>query len=305
MKTLIILAVIAGSGFYILRPEATPAPINNLVGIPEVKETAVEKTPEISVVIAPDKFIQGEPVLVTVTATTTVKSITLEGKMLKVFINKSKPSALIGIDLRKVPGRYPLVVTLSDGSVIKKDLVVGERAIVKEEFHIPEKLGGDTKESEENLISTLVQEGAIINAIPTGPEKLWDGAFRFPVESITITDTYGYSRATGGSSISHKGTDFRAAVGTSVYAMNSGRVAYTDYLRNYGHTIVVDHGLGVQTIYMHLSEVLVKNGDAVTKWQLIAKSGDTGYTFGAHLHLSVKIDHISIDPMKFMEILGK
>ena len=310
MKTVVITILLGVlSGFYILRPEATPVPVNNPVGIPEVKE--LEKAPEISVIITPDKFIQGEPVLVEVSGMDStsspqaIKSITLEGKPLKVFINKSKTSALIGIDLRKTPGKYPLVVTLSDGGVIKKDLVVGERAIVKEEFHIPEKLGGDTKESEENLISTLVQEGAIINAIPTGPEKLWDGAFRFPVESITITDTYGYSRATGGSSISHKGTDFRAAVGTSVYAMNSGRVAYTDYLRNYGHTIVVDHGLGVQTIYMHLSEVLVKNGDAVTKWQLIAKSGDTGYTFGAHLHLSVKIDHISIDPMKFMEILGK
>ena len=94
-------------------------------------------------------------------------------------------------------------------------------------------------------------------------------------------------------------------MGTSVYAMNSGRVAYTGYLRNYGHTVVLDHGLGVQTIYMHLSEVLVNDGDTVSHGQLIAKSGDTGYTFGAHLHLSIKIDHISIDPMKFMEILGK
>ena len=203
MKTVVITILLGVlSGFYILRPEATPVPVNNPVGIPEVKE--LEKAPEISVIITPDKFIQGEPVLVEVSGMDStsspqaIKSITLEGKPLKVFINKSKTSALIGIDLRKTPGKYPLVVTLSDGGVIKKDLVVGERAIVKEEFHIPEKLGGDTKESEQNLINTLVQEGAIINAIPIGPEKLWDGAFRFPVESVTITDTYGYSRETGG-----------------------------------------------------------------------------------------------------------
>ena len=118
MKTVVITILLGVlSGFYILRPEVAPAPINNPVGIPEAEEawdasSEIEKAPEISVTITPDKFIQGEPVLVEVSGTTTVKSITLEGKLLKVFINKNEASALIGIDLRKAPGRYPLVVTL-------------------------------------------------------------------------------------------------------------------------------------------------------------------------------------------------
>ena len=302
---LIVIVIVAVSGFYFLKPEASPgsAAVNAPVVIEQ--ENMPEEIPEISVSILPEKVIQGEPVLVTVNGTQVIKSITFENKRLNVFNNEGKLQVLIGIDLRKVGGKYPLVVTLLDGTVIKKDITVGERVIVKEQFHIPDNLGGDTPESEKRLISTLVQEGVIINSIPTTDKKLWEGKFRYPLEApIVVTDVYGYSRLTGASTIAHKGTDFRALVGTPVYAMNTGTARYTGYLRNYGHTIVLDHGFGLQTIYMHLSEVLVKNGDSVEKGELIGKSGDTGYVFGPHLHLSVKIDHISIDPMKFMELLG-
>lgn len=296
------MIVITG-GIYLAQLQTLPLPAKSMATtIPQVIETI--KAPEISIKISPEKIIQGEPVLVEVIGTSTVRSIKFEGKALNIFENNEKPSALVGIDLRKIPGRYPVVITLGDGTVIKENVVVGKRAMVIRDFHIPEKLGGDTEESKKELVNTLVQEAAIINAIPTGGEKLWEGKFRFPVENPFVTDTYGYSRETVGSSIAHKGTDFRAKVGTPVLAMDTGTVRYTGYLRNYGHTIVLDHGLGLQTIYMHLSEVLVKNGENVSRRQLIAKSGDTGYTLGPHLHLSVKINHISIDPLKFMEILG-
>ncbi|MDP2641908.1 MAG: M23 family metallopeptidase, partial [bacterium] len=158
---------------------------------------------------------------------------------------------------------------------------------------------------EKTLINTLVQEGAIINSIPTANTVLWSGEFRLPIdEPITITDTYGYSRLTGASSISHKGTDFRASLGTPVFAMNSGTIRFTDFLRNYGNTIVIDHGLGLQTIYMHLSEINVETGDEVKRGDLIGKSGDTGYVLGPHLHLSIKIGGISIDPERFMALFG-
>jgi len=303
---LIVIAIVAVTGFFFIKQDISPGSV--AVNVSEVNESdkEPEQIPEISVSVSilPERIIQGELVLVTINGTQAVKSITFEGKRLDVFNNEGKLQALIGIDLRKISGKYPLVVILVDGTVIKKDITVGERVVVKEKFKIPEKLGGDTPESEKNLISTLIQEGVIINSIPTGDKKLWEGKFRYPTEVPIVTDVYGYSRLTGASTIAHKGTDFRALVGTPLYAMNTGTVRYTRYLRNYGHTIVLDHGLGLQTIYMHLSEVLVKNGDGVVKGELIAKSGDTGYVFGPHLHLSIKIDHISIDPMKFMELLG-
>ena len=265
-----------------------------------------EKTAEIKLFVRPENPIQGEPVLVSVknlSGTNTVRSIVFNGKSLGIFDN----SALIGIDLRQTTGSYPVVATLSDGRTVKRNLPVGTRTIVKAPVGIPEKLGGNTPEAERELLDSLVKEGVIINSVKSGPSKLWSGKFVWPLhEQIIVTDPYGYSRITGASTIAHKGTDFRAATGTPVYAMNSGKVAFVDYFRNYGNTVIVDHGLSLLTIYMHLSsEIDVKVGDIVEKRQLVGKSGDTGYVLGPHLHVTVRINGISIDPMKFMALLGE
>jgi murein DD-endopeptidase MepM/ murein hydrolase activator NlpD len=302
LPTLILLLFILGAGIFFVS-DYLEQPNNS-------NETEIQKPEEIKeelgVLISPELVIQGEPALVTVTGTTTVKNIKFNGNNLRVFEYEGKPSALIGIDLRMKTGEYPLSVELNDGTELKKTFVVSERKIAQAPLGIPDKLGGNTQESEQNLLNTLVEEGKIISAIPNTSEKLWTGKFRLPIDPpIVITDVYGYSRITGGSSISHKGTDFRAAVGTPVYAMNSGVVRLTREMRNYGKTVVVDHGSGIHTIYMHLSEINVGLGEKVTKGQLVGKSGDTGYVLGPHLHLTIRINGISIDPQKFMNIVGE
>lgn len=283
-------------GIYLTRPEAVSLVVEKPVVVEEVKE--------VSISFDPINVIQGEPVLITIhdLATSTVRSLSFNGSKLGVYGNQ----ALLGLDLRMTPGTYPVVATLSDGTSVKRSLVVGKRVVVEAPLGIPEELGGDTPQAEQQLLTTLAQEGVIINSIPTSPTKLWNGDFRLPLNPpITITDTYGYSRLTGASSLAHKGTDFRATVGTPVYAMNSGKVAYVGNLRNYGHVVAVDHGLGLLSIYMHLSEVLVVEGVSVEKGALIAKSGATGYVLGPHLHLTLRINNISVDPMKFVELMGE
>lgn len=263
---------------------------------------------DLSLSITPEKIQQGEPVLININgifSTSSVESFTLAGRPIVVFLHNGLVTALLGIDLRAVPGTLPLVLRLKDGRQVKKDLVINSRNIIKEPFGIPDKLGGNTPESEKQLISTLVEEAKIVNAIPTGKEKLWIEKFRSPLNgSIVVTSVYGYTRLTGKSTLSHKGTDLEAPVGTPVYASNRGMVMFTDSLRNYGNTIIIDHGLGLQTVYMHLSEIKVVNGQIVERGQLIGISGDTGYVLGPHLHFSVRIWDVSIDPMRFLEILG-
>lgn len=286
------VALMAGGALFLVESGNTPV---------SVVEKEIEPA---TLVFTPTDPIQGEPVLVRIenlSGTTGVRSISFDNKALGVFDN----SALIGIDLRQNIGNYPVVATLSDGTVLNKNLAVRKRPVVQTLLGIPEKLGGDTSEAEKELLNTLVRDGAIINAIPTAPRKLWSGGFRAPIDPpVTITDSYGYSRLTGASSIAHKGTDFRAATGTPVYAINSGLARYVGFLRNYGHIVALDHGLGLVSIYMHLSEVLVNEGESVPKGALIAKSGETGYALGPHLHLSVRINQISIDPEKFMALMG-
>lgn len=274
----------------------------------EPQSPAEERVKNPRIAIEPLHPIQGEPVLVKVldlSSTTTIRALKFHNEPLSVFTENGQLKALIGLDLRLPSTEYPITLTLSDGRVIQENVDVGERVIATAPLGIPEKLGGNTKSSQDALISSLVEEGKLINSIESTTTKLWLGPFRYPLENpITVTDVYGYSRQTVGTTLSHKGTDYRAAVGTPVYAMNSGLVAYTGYLRNYGHTAIIDHGLGLQTIYMHLSSVEVRKGDMVKRGDLVAYSGETGYVLGPHLHISIKINHVSIDPEKFMEIMG-
>ncbi|MDP3957521.1 MAG: M23 family metallopeptidase, partial [bacterium] len=255
-------------------------------------------------------IIQGEPALITIdglASISAIQSLTLDDKLLAVFVDEGKLAALVGIDLHRTPGSYPIILTLHDGQIIEEKIEVGQRAMATAEFDIPEQLGGNTPQAEQELTNTLLQDTVILNSITAtmSPEKLWNGRFQLPLAgSPAVTDVYGYSRKTGSVNLSHNGTDFRAPEGTPVYAMNSGKVVFANSFRNYGNTVIIDHGLGIMTLYMHLSEINIKLGDRLEKGDLLARSGNTGYSLGPHLHLSVRIGGFSIDPLKFLELMG-
>ncbi|MBX4199020.1 M23 family metallopeptidase [Candidatus Parcubacteria bacterium] len=286
-----------------LRPVTTPQ-------IPDTGLTATatgaNTVASVTMSVLPKVVLQGDPALIAIDGidnASAVKSLVWNGKPIGVLMLHGKPSAFVGVDLRMKPGTYPITLTLNDGRVVKKDLVVGTREIAKAPLGIPESLGGNTPEAEKQLVSELAKENAIISSVPTSSSALWSEDFVFPLKGeLVITDPYGYTRLTGASTISHKGTDFRAATGTPVYAMNSGTVRIARNFTDYGGTIILDHGLGLQTLYMHLSELDVKVGDTVVAGELIGKSGQTGYAEAPHLHISVKIGGVSIDPMKFMKL---
>ena len=86
--------------------------------------------------------------------------------------------------------------------------------------------------------------------------------------------------------------------------MNRGVVRLVRNFRNYGKTVVVDHGLGLFAFYMHLSRIKVNEGELVRPGQVIGLSGQSGYAEKPHLHLTVRVDRISIDAMKFMALFN-
>jgi murein DD-endopeptidase MepM/ murein hydrolase activator NlpD len=256
-----------------------------------------------SISVVPENPIQGEPMKIQVVASSSVSSITFDGKKLGIFTYKNLPTVLYGIDLTKTPGDYEVTATLSSGEVLRKLVAVHPRVKIEAPLGIPEKLGGNTATSAKTLVSTLAQENQSLLGLRTGTHAFWTQKFQFPVANATVTDSYGYSRQTVGQSIAHKGTDFRAKEGTPVLAMNRGVVRLVQTGRNYGKTIIIDHGLGVQTLYMHLSKIYVNTGELVKPGQVIGLSGMTGYAESPHLHLSLRINEVSIDPMKFLELL--
>ena len=259
-------------------------------------------SPAISVF--PASVIQGEPVEIIVQNATTsqVKSISFAGKTLGLFSYENTPTAFAGIDINQKPGIYQIFVTLSDGSVLKNIMTVGERKKVSLAFDIPAELGGNSTSSQTTFINTLAGDNQILLGLKTNPKSLWTKPFVFPLTQIAVTDPYGYSRQTGGISVIHKGTDFRANIGTPVMAMNRGVVRLAKQFIDYGNTIVIDHGLGIMTFYMHLSKINVSPGQLISQGQVIGLSGATGDALAPHLHVSVRINNISIDPMKFMAL---
>ena len=133
-------------------------------------------------------------------------------------------------------------------------------------------------------------------------EKLWDGQFIQPVEG-TITSSFGLYRFINGSTTAsrHQGIDIAVAEGTPVPASNRGQVVFADFVIMTGNTVVIEHGAGLKTIYMHLSELDCEAGDMVEKGEIIGLVGSTGYSTGPHLHFEVRIGGASVSPWPLIE----
>ena len=257
-----------------------------------------------TVSVAPTMILEGDPVMLTMQSSSSPKTITFDKKLVPSFVYGGTPHALFGIDLKKPAGNYPLTIQFQNGESIQTTITVAKRDRPEEPLGIPQKLGGNTTGSQTALVDSLAIENASLAKIYSIGKATWKTPFIAPVAEPVITDPYGYDRKTGEYTIAHKGTDFRAPAGTKVTAMNRGVVRIARTYRVYGKTIVVDHGLGVHTFYMHLSKIYVNVGELVERGQLIGLSGETGYAERPHLHVSVHINGIAIDPVKFLALFG-
>jgi murein DD-endopeptidase MepM/ murein hydrolase activator NlpD len=133
-------------------------------------------------------------------------------------------------------------------------------------------------------------------------DREWSGSFAAPVNA-EISDLFGVQRVFNGSVQStHQGLDFRVPGGTSVAAVNRGRVILARALFFEGNCVVIDHGQGLLTLYLHLSKFLVKEGDDVDKGQPIGLSGGTGRATGPHLHLAVRWQGVYLDPQTLLKL---
>ncbi len=253
------------------------------------------------ITVIPNEILQGDPILITATGSSSLTKTILDGKSYPVFMYAGKSQSLIGIDLAKKAGIYELRAIFKTGEIATTTITIALRPEPPvESVPIPEKLGGNTSSSQSKLVASISSESADLKKVITGKTSLWTKKFTPPLAVVKITNPYGYGVDTGQYVIAHKGTDLKASIGTKVFAMNKGVVKLTRTYKAYGKTILIDHGLGLQTLYLHLSKINVKEGSIVARGQVIGLSGDTGYITGPHLHLSIRLNGVSIDPMKFM-----
>ena len=132
--------------------------------------------------------------------------------------------------------------------------------------------------------------------------SLGDISFTWPCPaSGRITSGFGSRKSpTKGASSNHQGIDISAPTGTSIVAAAAGEVVIATYSSSAGNYVMISHGGGVYTVYMHASSLLVSQGQSVKKGQTIAKVGSTGYSTGSHLHFGVRVNGSYVNPTKYV-----
>ena len=132
---------------------------------------------------------------------------------------------------------------------------------------------------------------------------LWSGPFiRLGKEESMFADVRNYIYK--GQKVDqqvHLGYDLSNVQHVPVQAANDGRVVYAADLGIYGNCIVLDHGYGLQSIYGHLSQIAVKEGELVKKGQTMGHSGSTGLALGDHVHFSMQVDGVQINPVEWWD----
>ena len=141
-----------------------------------------------------------------------------------------------------------------------------------------------------DLVKAQEDKIAVLSSTPSiWPVKGW------------VTSDFGYRRSPFTSEPDfHAGLDIAAQWGTPIKAAAAGVVTLSGYKGGYGKTVIVDHGFGVTTVYGHASQVLVQEGQKVTRGTQLALVGSTGHATGPHLHYEIHVDGVPVDPMKYL-----
>lgn len=160
-----------------------------------------------------------------------------------------------------------------------------------------QQIEAEIKRKEEEARKAAEAAGKTYNTVSIGNIK-----FIWPCPaSSRITSSFGSrSSPTEGASTDHKGIDIGAATGSNILAAASGEVTIATYSYSAGNYIMINHGGGVYTVYMHCSQLLASVGDQVSQGQVIAKVGSTGYSTGPHLHFGIRVNGSYVNPASYV-----
>ena len=251
------------------------------------------------VVIMPAAPVQGDTLAILVRATLgSTVAVRFNGSPIQAFAEgEGTWRALRGTDPDTPPGTYPVdvVITAPGGGVdtLRRSVRIGPAQFPERHLTLPP--------STTALITpkNLAIERAALNSVlgRRTPETLWHGPFRMPVTG-QIDSPYGEMGLYNGvREWWHQGVDFPAPAGAPVAAANGGAVALARALPLGGNTVVLDHGQGVLTEYLHLSALLVHPGQRVAQGEPIGRIGATGLVTGPSLHWGLYADGHWVNPL--------
>ena len=212
--------------------------------------------------------------------------------------------ALFGASLNSAPGAYKLGLngkTVTGNMVsFEQNLEVASEPYATVELKVAHKFTAPNR----RLLKRIRREEILKHRIfeESSAKQLWAGDFMAPV-SESVSEPFGVRRVFNGElKTEHQGLDYHAPRGTRVVAANSGTVLLARRLFFEGNCVIVDHGQGLMTLYMHLSKFRVRKGQKVRRGQLLGLSGATGRATGPHLHLAVRWEGVYLDPAKLLKL---
>ena len=250
---------------------------------------------------------QGKPLLMTVPDEAGVKSISFvwEGKTASFARTGGQWTTVVGVDLDTPPGPRSgeVVVRFADDHVDKRPvtLQVGRVSFPTTQLKVEDKYV-ELSPANQRRSATEARELDAIYA-RSSAEILWTPPFRSPIPGQNRGSNFGHRRVFNGQARApHAGADLKASTGTAIHATNRGRVVLAKNLFFTGNTVILDHGLGLYTIYAHLSRMDAKLNAVVESGVILGLAGATGRVTGPHLHWSARIQGARVDPFGLLSI---
>ncbi len=182
---------------------------------------------------------------------------------------------------------------------IEKQFLVRRRKFPTESLTVDPAKAAPPRSAYPRILSELKRLRNLASQVTA---RKWRGGFVRPVPG-RVTSPYGERRVFNGKTRStHLGVDLASAAGKPVKAAQSGRVVLADSLYFGGNTVMIDHGGGLHTVYMHLSSFDVAEGQSVVRGQVIGRVGCTGRVTGPHLHWGACLGRSYFDPLSLLDL---
>jgi len=259
----------------------------------------------LSVSLLPGSPLQGQAVIVSIRcrqASPVPQQLLLLGKKYKIVaVGEKEYKAACAVPLNASPGSRQLRIVLTDDTTVKIPLTVRQGKYGEEHLHLPAEMANplnavhlrQIKNDRIRLRQAYGSSKAVIRFYQP---------FVRPLKSTIITP-FGRRRFLNGIPKSpHGGIDLRGKIGTPVPAAGGGKVAFSGKLYYSGNAVIIDHGLDIFSLYLHLDKILVAKGDRIKQGQIIGRLGRTGRVTGPHLHWGIKLNGIFVDPLEFIKV---
>jgi len=255
--------------------------------------------------VVPPSPRQGEIAVILLAGARGAREIegSLGGRPFRFFAYGEEHAALVGIDLDAKPGKTVWQIGIVDGAGVSRKLsgrvVTRSRKFPVERLTLPRPMVDLDPEVERRVAGEAARLQTLYATVT--PERLWHGRFTRPVGGAGAG--FGSRRIINGRPrMPHTGVDFAAERGAPVVASNRGRVALTGEFFFAGRFVVVDHGLGLYTLYYHLDRIDAAEGAMVERGDIIGAVGATGRATGPHLHWAAQLGSARVDPMALLSV---